>query len=390
MRIAVFAPVFVRPTETFILDATLGLGEAGHAVHVLTLDRAVSSAPDLAEVREVGMPAGLSLSRLLAAVGRRSPLVRTEYWRVRGLRASLLGMLGDLRPDVILAHYGRGGILLGPVAGRLGVPLVVSFHGADECRLGHRPEWRPRFEALFADAALVTGPSRYILDRLVSLGCPAGKARLLHYGIKTDMIPVRPPVGPDRDRPVRFLFVGRHTPKKDPVGLLRAFRNCLDELGKGAAKLTMIGSGPLSDEVAAAVGELGLDDQVTLAGHLPHEAALRAYAEHDIYVQHSVTAADGEEEGLPVSITEALAAGLPVIATRHSGIPEVVREDETGYLVEEHDVAGMGHRMAALARDDAARNRLGAAGRALIRKGFDFPAVRARLEKLLESAAEPR
>jgi colanic acid/amylovoran biosynthesis glycosyltransferase len=104
-----------------------------------------------------------------------------------------------------------------------------------------------------------------------------------------------------------------------------------------------------------------------------------------------VTAPDGDEEGLPVSITEALAAGVPVVATRHSGIPEVVREDVTGYLVDEHDIQAMSRRMAELAGRPGDWPRLGAAGRQLLEREFAVPLVQQRLRNLLmEAVRTPR
>jgi glycosyltransferase involved in cell wall biosynthesis len=288
---------------------------------------------------------------------------------------------------VILANYGHGGVLLGPVARALGIPMVVSFHGADASRLASRPEWRRRFETMFSESVLVTGPSAYVVDRLVSLGCPADKARVLHYGIRvsTDDSSVE---RMRQGQPVRFLFVGRHTPKKYPVGLIRAFHRCVQVLGPGKASLKMIGDGPLSGDVAAAVRDLGLENDVTLAGSLSHDAVLKAYDDADIYVQHSVTAPDGDEEGLPVSITEALAAGVPVVATRHSGIPEVVQEGITGYLVEEHDLEAMGRRMADLARQPELCKTMGHNGKELLEKEFASTVVRTRLRNLLAEASQ--
>ncbi len=252
------------------------------------------------------------------------------------------------------------------------------------------PSGRPVTGPYFKTTALATGPSAYVVDRLVSLGCPPDRARVLHYGIRTDRPAPDTSLDHDDDGVVRFLFVGRLTPKKNPVGLLEAFAVCRNLLGPGNARLKLIGDGPLTDEVAAAVERLGIGGDVDLAGHQAHDAVLDAYAAADIYIQHSVTAPDGDEEGLPVSITEALAAGLPVIATRHSGIPEVVREDETGYLVDEHDVEGMGRRMADLAGRKNDWARLGAAGRTLLGREFAVPVVQKRLRELLSEAAASR
>ncbi len=387
MRLAIFAPVFVRPTETFIYDAAVGLAESGLDPTVVTLERSSAQERPWQRLVEVDPAGSLGAHRLLAAVGRRTGLISPARSRERDIQRALKTVFADIRPDVILANYGHGGVQVAPVADALGIPLMVSFHGADASRRARKPEWQARYRSLFKTAALATGPSAYVVERLVSLGCPADRARVLHYGIRTDRPAPDASQQRNADDPVRFLFVGRLTPKKNPVGLLEAFAVCRNLLGPGGARLTLIGDGPLTGDVASAVDRLGIGDDVDLAGHQPHDAVLDAYASADIYIQHSVTAPDGDEEGLPVSITEALAAGLPVIATRHSGIPEVVRDDETGFLVDEHDVEGMGRRMADLAGRKKDWRRLGTAGRILLEQEFAVPVVQKRLRELLSEAA---
>lgn len=391
MRLAIFAPVFVRPTETFIYDAAAGLAAGGLDPVVVTLERGCEAERPWDRITVVAPEGPRGASRVLNALARRTGLVSAARRRERDIEAALKRTFADLRPDVILANYGHGGVRVTPVARALGIPLMVSFHGADASRLARKPEWQTRYRDMFRTCALATGPSAYVVDRLVGLGCPADRARVLHYGIRTDRpLPEHRSgemAGGGGPQPVRFLSVGRLTAKKHPVGLLEAFAACRDELGPGQARLTVIGDGPLTEEVAAAADRLRLGDDLELAGRKPHEAVLDAYARADIYVQHSVTAPDGDEEGLPVSITEALAAGVPVIATRHSGIPEVVREDVTGYLVDEHDVGGMGRLMADLARRPGDWPRLGAAGRQLLEREFAVPVVQRRLRDLLAEAA---
>ena len=149
----------------------------------------------------------------------------------------------------------------------------------------------------------------------------------------------------------------------------------------------MVGDGPLFEQARQLIAELDLGDTVNLLGHQSHDNVIAEYKKAHIYVQHSVVAPDGDEEGLPVSITEALAAGLPVVSTRHSGIPEAVRHGETGYLVEEHDVDGMAEHIARLAADQASWLTMGKNGRALLEAEFATPVVQASLRSLLSEAA---
>lgn len=385
MRVAIFAPVFVRPTETFIFDTAVSLLDGGADVTVLTLRREGSR--PFPSIVELNPDARHGWSRIVAAAGRRLGLARKSASREAQIQRAIKEALSALRPDVVLANYGHGGVLLAPIAHELGIPMVVSFHGADASRRASKPQWQEKYRNLFENCALVTGPSQYVVDRLVAMGCPRNQAKVLHYGINTDRLAATCLREPDQTRPVHFLFVGRLTAKKDPVGLLESFRICLDTLGPGRATLTMIGDGPLRETVAEAANRLGLGAALELAGSLPHDHVLGAYANADIYVQHSVVAPDGDSEGLPVSITEALAARLPVIATRHSGIPEVVMDGQTGYLVEERDYRAMGLRMADLAERPETWSTLGNAGQQLLEAEFAIPVVRTELLRILAAAA---
>jgi colanic acid/amylovoran biosynthesis glycosyltransferase len=388
MRIAVYADVFVRPTETFIYETTRALAASGHEVRVLTRQRLGSTDRPFEPVQVVPTPGRWNARRVLRRV-MRPVLGRPEGGESTAIhRDRLAGILARARPEVILANYGPGGVLLAPVARRLGIPLVTSFHGVDASKLLREPIWRERYRRMFDRSAGVTGPSEYVRQRLIEAGAPAERTHVLHYGIPTDRIHFDPPGVRYDGGPVRLLFVGRLTPKKNPIALLRSYaaaRRMLDEVQVDSS-LTMIGDGPLRDEVEAERAALGLVESVDLRGRVAHEDTIAAYRSAHIYVQHSVTAPDGDEEGLPVSITEALAGGLPVVATRHSGIPEVVREGITGRLVDEGDIEGMGKAIAGLAEQPELWDDLGAAGRRLLEDEFAVEIVQRRLQGLLRDA----
>ena len=131
------------------------------------------------------------------------------------------------------------------------------------------------------------------------------------------------------------------------------------------------------------MAETGMTDRVTLHGALGRDACARLMHRASIFVQHSVTAPNGDTEGLPIVVLEAMASGLPVVSTRHSGIPEAVADGETGLLVAEGDVAGMGAGLARLLADPALAARMGAAGHARFLAGFTQAATLARLRAAL-------
>jgi glycosyltransferase involved in cell wall biosynthesis len=173
--------------------------------------------------------------------------------------------------------------------------------------------------------------------------------------------------------------------KKAPVATLRAFARCLEQAP--GCQLRVIGDGPLLDEARATAEALGIAGQVVFLGSQPREVVAAELAGASVFLQHSVTSASGDMEGWPVSIAEAMAAGLPVVATRHAGISDQVAEGESGFLVAEHDWQAMAERMLRLARDVELRVQMGTRSRATAVRRFDQGTMVARLESMLQAAA---
>lgn len=383
MHIAIYAPVFVRPTETFIYNAATGLAASGLKVSVLAAARDTVDQCPFEPVYIVPRPGRFNPLRLARRVLRpilgRPPGGEQQHLHRKALYQTLL----RIQPDVILANYGPSGALLAPVAEKLGIPLVVSFHGIDASSLALDPRWQRRYLEMFKVASAATGPSEYVRQKLIKLGCPDERAHVLHYGIKTDQIQFSPPAKRFDNKELNFLFVGRLAEKKDPVTLLRSFALARESLLPLRSVLTIAGDGPLREVVESEISALDLVDHVRLLGRRKHEEIIQLFGSAHIYVQHSVTAPNGDEEGLPVSITEALASGLPVVSTRHSGIPEAVVDGVTGLLVDEKDVQGMADAMVTLARDPEKWDQFGTAGRKLLESEFAVPIVQKRLQSIL-------
>jgi glycosyltransferase involved in cell wall biosynthesis len=207
---------------------------------------------------------------------------------------------------------------------------------------------------------------------------PAEKVHAIPYGID---VPERF-TGRERTTPVRLLAVGRMVAKKAPVLTLDAFRRARD--GSTAMRLDYVGSGPLLSSARHFVATLGLQDSVALLEGQTNQAVHALMRAADVFVQHSMCDPDtGDEEGLPVSILEAMAHGLPVVATRHAGIPEAVEHGVTGFLVEEGDSVAMAQRIQQLAGDHSLRIAMGRAGWERARRLFDWSLERDRLRAVL-------
>lgn len=294
----------------------------------------------------------------------------------------LVALAHRRRPAVALCHFGHVALRVLPAARSARLPVVVHFHGLDlSSSLGNR-WYRWSLEAAlreFAGAVVVgTHQRQWLLEH----GMPEERVHLIPCGVPVAQYKVRQHAG---THPVRFATVSRLVPWKGVDETLRAFARAFGS--RPGARLDVVGDGPDRRALETLARELGVASAVVFHGALPPAAAAAILASADVFLQHSVDHTNGWIEGFGVSITEASASGLPVVVTRCGGIPDQVVDGETGYLVDQHDVARMAERMRALAGDPALRQRMGETGRQLVERRYDTPEQVARLEAVLLDAA---
>jgi colanic acid/amylovoran biosynthesis glycosyltransferase len=290
-----------------------------------------------------------------------------------------------VRADVILAEYGTAGVEVLRAAQESGVPLVVHFHGFDASRQDILERLALRYHMMCRCAAAVVVVSREMRGQLLRLGCPGDKVIYNPCGVDCDQFGGAEPANSD----VRFLAVGRMVEKKAPYLTLMAFARVLSDVPD--ATLTMIGDeGGLLGVCRDLAVALRIDHAVRFLGEQTHDVVRQEMRQARAFVQHSIRASDGDSEGTPVAILEAGASGLPVIATRHAGIPDVVLDGETGLLVDERDVSGMADCMLRLARDARVAAQLGQQATRRIRARYTMQQSLARLTRILSAAAERR
>ena len=274
--------------------------------------------------------------------------------------ASYTRVLRRTRPDAVLAQYGTTAVRLLDACRDTGVPLVVHFHGYDASRHDLLRDLRADYERLFREAAGIVVVSRAMEQRLAALGADPARLHYSPCGVDCTRFAASDPAA----APPVFVAVGRFVEKKGPYLTLAAFAEAHRQHPE--ARLRMIGDGALLGVCRDLAGALGVADAVAFLGAQPHEVVQQEMSGARAFVQHSVEAADGDCEGTPVAVLEAGASALPVVATRHAGIPDVVVEGETGLLVDERDVAGMARHMLRLIENPALAARLGQAGRARV------------------------
>lgn len=321
MRICIASPSLDIYSETFIRK---------HVEH-LPFDVLTLSGPRLDQTTDDWLPCQSFGQRLCHYLARKLRRFDEESFASDRQAA----WMKQYRVRAVMAEYGFTGVAIAEACSKAGLPLIVHFHGYDAHLEDAVAPCRDAYLKLFQQAAAVVAVSWPMIERLVELGCERGKLIRIPYSVDPESFLQSQP---STNAPV-FLSVGRFVEKKAPHLLLLAFAGVLRVFPE--ARLEMAGDGPLLGASIWQARALGIDHAVTFHGSKPHKWVAAAMQRVRAFVQHSVRAENGDSEGMPVAVLEAQCTGLPVIATRHAGIGEVVVSGQTGFLCDEGDVAQM-------------------------------------------------
>jgi colanic acid/amylovoran biosynthesis glycosyltransferase len=267
-------------------------------------------------------------------------------------------VLNETNAQLLHIYFGHIAALLQPLIHQWQNPSLVSFHGADVLVDMNKPAYRRATAETLSLVKRVLVRSDSLRQAVIALGCAPEKIEIQRAGIPLTEFPFRERPLPDNGQ-WRLLQAGRLIEKKGLKTTLRAFAKFWKEFP--GARLTIAGEGPQLEELQSLARELQIAAAVDFAGFVSQEKLRELFYSSHIFVHPSETGRDGNQEGVPNSMLEAMASGLPVFATRHGGIPEAVENNVSGILVNERD-----HRVLADALIDCARDsaRLAAMGRA--------------------------
>ncbi len=366
-KVALFSTNFLEYSQTFVHDELRH--HERYDVDVYCMRRLNADRFPWPRVH-VMEGAGGPLARLDAA------LCRTTTLSLRRARALARGGYA-----LFHAHFGPGSVYALPYARALGKPLVVTVHGYDVPVLLSDRRYHPRFWRYAAAAPLLRttvarwlAASTELAEMLVDLGMPRERVFVHRLGVEIPADPPRPPADP----PV-LLMVGRFVEKKGFVYGLRAFARIADRFPD--ARLHLVGGGELEEHLRRTADDLGIAGRVDFLGVLSHDAVLETMARAYALVAPSVVAGNADRESGLIVVKEAAARGVPAVATWHGGIPEIVDDGATGFLVPARNSPALAERMADLLADRALRDRLGAAARAKMASTYDLRQRVADLER---------
>ena len=353
-KLLVFAPTRRAASETFIRANLGGLPFQTHAY--------------FGDERSLSNPLQLLYGiSILVSKG----LTRIGWLRFSSLPGSLVALLlvKYHKPNLLLAEFGFHAIRVMNVASWSGVPLVVHFRGSDASSESKFLRLKNKYRILMRLASAFVVKSIPMANTLKELGAPTEWILISPSGANSTYFYGSAPATAS---PL-LLAVGRFVAKKGPLFTLAAFKELLQRLPNhlsSQCQLVMVGEGPLMLDAKKMVARSNIADQVLFTGVLQPCEVAALMREARMFVQHSNVAPDGDSEGSPVAIMEAQLSGLPVVATFHAGIPEVVLQGITGFLVDEGDVNGMATAMAKLVLDPELAAKMGSSGHNRIIRNF--------------------
>ena len=357
MKLTFFTMRFPVASETFVLNQVTHFIDAGYDVEIISVFPA-----DLvnrhAAFDEYGLAAKTHyllpeekvslvdklIQRLKLVLPKitKSSLLRSLNVRRYGAQSSKLLLPSIVAnasqiftADVFLVHFGYAGALANKLR-ELGVlkgKQATVFHGADISRRHILEEHKHDYINLFEQSELMLPISHLWENKLIEMGCPPEKIHVTRMGIEPEKFNFQPRQG--FHKPLRIVSVARLTEKKGLDVAVKASA-ILKQRG-GQFQYTIIGNGDQDEMMRGFIAEEGMEDCVTMPGFKPQNEIRKALSEADIFLLPSKTAADGDMEGIPVALMEAMAVGLPVVSTFHSGIPELIENNVSGWLVEEDD-----------------------------------------------------
>ncbi len=376
--VASYCTTFLKPEMRHIYRQVTGLRR--YDTFVMTRERMCAEEFPFPEIELIPRARKNFLKRFYLKYIRKLPPV---YYR--GELQVLIKMLKRRPADLMHVYFGHTGVHLLPLIQEWEKPCVVSFHGMDIQPRPQQEGFDAQMQELLRTVPLVLARSRSLMEGLERQGCPPDKLRLNRTGIPLAQFPFQ-----QRPMPVdgswRFVQACRLIAKKGLKTAVRAFAKFHAKFPK--AKFCVAGDGPLKAELETLVAELGLREAVELRGFLTQDELAALYARSHIFLHPSEMPPDQNQEGVPNSMLEAMATGLPVLATTHGGIPEAVTHEWTGLLVPERDEAALFQAMCQMTAETDQLYILGQAASRAVREEFEHGKQIEKLEGFYDEARQ--
>jgi colanic acid/amylovoran biosynthesis glycosyltransferase len=335
MKVLIFVQTYISQTMTFVYNDIIELSKK-HEVMVLTTEKKHNQEFSFDNVKVIPFKEN-KITKKLRWILERKELIfskQNSYFK-----KELNQLIEEFKPDVIHSHFGNESMIILDNLNNFNIPIFISFHGYDASQMLSNKTYvkklsyylqKPNIHPLFV--------SNFIKENIIRAGVDINEYDILYCGTDSDFF--TPPLQRDNDSSqFVFLQISSFNEKKGHIYTLRAFKLFLETVSnKQKYKLVLAGGWFLYDEIKAITKKMGLSDFVEFPGIVSKLQAKELLNKANVFLHHSITAKNGDTEGLPTVIIEAMAMELPVISSYHAGIPELVDDRLNGFLVPEKDV----------------------------------------------------
>lgn len=284
--------------------------------------------------------------------------------------------------SLIHSHYGWNGIKILPIAKKFGVPLVVSFHGKDASAFVRNEEYQKQLIELFNYASAIIVSSEHMFGTLKTERWK-NKVHFVPYGIDTELFKPTNRIKNNTDKNLKILHSGRLVSKKGVLDLIDVFSKLIQIYP--SLTLSILGNGEELELCKQKVGRYNLEGKVIFYGAQPQQTVIDLMDESDIFVLNSRVANDGDMEGLPNAILEALSMKLAVVSTIHAGIPFVIENNVNGLLVNEKDNDCLFQAISRLIENPHLRYSLAEQGRKTIQERFTIELMKENIKRIFDN-----
>lgn len=374
--VASYCTTFLKPEMRHIYRQVTGLQR--YRTFVLARERQSVERFPFDDIEIIPRARKNFIKRFWLKYVRRLPAV---YYR--GELQVIIKILERRPADVMHVYFGHTGVHLLPFIKEWDKPCVVSFHGMDIQPRPEQPGYDEQMREMLSTVPLLLARSRSLIERLEAMGAPADRLRLNRTGIPLDDFPEVSRTAP-ADGAWRLVQACRLIAKKGLRTALEAFARL--HAIHPQARFTIAGDGPLKPELEKWIGELGLTGAIELRGFLSQKELNTLYAGSHLFLHPSEMTADQNQEGVPNSMLEAMATGLPVVATLHGGIPEAVTHEQNGLLVPERNPEALFAALHRLTSSPELLAQYGRAAAAAVREDFSQRRAIERLETFYDEA----
>ena len=403
MKIAFIIGGFPTLSQTFILNQITGLLDMGHDIEIFAgsnpndkkMHHDVEKYRLMERVHYTSIPYN-KVKRILKAIFliiknfHKAPLKILKSLNVfkYGKMALSLKLLYILIPfldknfDILYCHFGSNGIL-GTYLKEIGIngKLVTTFHGYDMSSFiisnGDNV-----YKKLFLNGDLFLPISDYWKRKLIRLGCNEKKIIVHRMGINLEKFKFserRKQSG----EPIKILTIGRLVEKKGHEYAIQAIAKIIKKYKN--IEYIIAGDGPFRSKLEDLISELGIESYIKFLGAVEQNEVLKLYQQAHIFILPSITARNGDQEGIPVVLMEAQATGLPIISTYHTGIPEVVVDGKSGFLVPERDVDALAERLNYLIERPELWPEMGRYGRKFVEERYNIKKLNQQLVEIYQN-----